>query len=57
MDWYDKEKWDEQFVTMCKKAEPFLKGFDEPKNAVLYIDKNLKQHNLIQVRRPLLFQP
>jgi len=33
MDWYDKEKWDEQFVTMCKKAEPFLKGFDEPKNA------------------------
>lgn len=25
-----------------------LTGFDEPKNAVLYIDKPLKQHNLIQ---------
>jgi len=25
-----------------------LTGFDEPKNAVLYIDKPLKQHNIIQ---------
>ena len=25
-----------------------LTGFDEPKNAVLYIDKPLKDHNLIQ---------
>ncbi len=28
--------------------DQLLTGFDEPKNAVLYIDKNLKQHNLIQ---------
>lgn len=29
-------------------VDKLLTGFDEPKNAVLYIDKNLKQHNLIQ---------
>jgi type I restriction enzyme R subunit len=28
--------------------DQLLTGFDEPRNAVLYIDKNLKQHNLIQ---------
>ena len=28
--------------------DKLLTGFDEPKNAVLYIDKPLKQHNLIQ---------
>ncbi|UTI02699.1 HsdR family type I site-specific deoxyribonuclease [Aeromonas caviae] len=29
-------------------VDKLLTGFDEPKNAVLYIDKSLKQHNLIQ---------
>lgn len=29
-------------------VDQLLTGFDEPRNAVLYIDKNLKQHNLIQ---------
>lgn len=29
-------------------VDKLLTGFDEPKNAVLYIDKPLKQHNLIQ---------
>ena len=29
-------------------VDKLLTGFDEPKNTVLYIDKNLKQHNLIQ---------
>lgn len=28
--------------------DQLLTGFDEPRNTVLYIDKNLKQHNLIQ---------
>jgi len=28
--------------------DKLLTGFDEPKNAVLYIDKPLKEHNLIQ---------
>lgn len=29
-------------------VDKLLTGFDEPKNTVLYIDKQLKQHNLIQ---------
>lgn len=29
-------------------VDKLLTGFDEPKNTVLYIDKSLKQHNLIQ---------
>jgi type I restriction enzyme R subunit len=29
-------------------VDKLLTGFDEPKNAVLYIDKSLKEHNLIQ---------
>ena len=29
-------------------VDKLLTGFDEPQNTVLYIDKNLKQHNLIQ---------
>lgn len=29
-------------------VDKLLTGFDEPQNAVLYIDKSLKQHNLIQ---------
>ncbi len=29
-------------------VDKLLTGFDEPKNAVLYIDKALKEHNLIQ---------
>ncbi|MGJ7581869.1 type I restriction endonuclease subunit R [Variovorax sp. RHLX14] len=37
-------------------ADRLLTGFDEPRNAVLYIDKSLKAHNLIQavarVNRP-----
>lgn len=33
-EWYDKEKWDKEYVTMCKKADPFLKGFDEEFNGL-----------------------
>ncbi|WP_336928602.1 type I restriction endonuclease subunit R [Acinetobacter oleivorans] len=29
-------------------VDKLLTGFDEPRNTVLYIDKNLKEHNLIQ---------
>ncbi len=29
-------------------VDKLLTGFDEPRNAVLYVDKPLKQHNLIQ---------
>jgi type I restriction enzyme R subunit len=29
-------------------VDKLLTGFDEPKNTVLYIDKPLKSHNLIQ---------
>ncbi len=29
-------------------VDKLLTGFDEPRNGVLYIDKSLKQHNLIQ---------
>jgi type I restriction enzyme R subunit len=29
-------------------VDKLLTGFDEPRNTVLYIDKQLKEHNLIQ---------
>ena len=29
-------------------VDKLLTGFDEPRNTVLYIDKPLKEHNLIQ---------
>ena len=29
-------------------VDKLLTGFDEPQNTVLYIDKPLKEHNLIQ---------
>jgi type I restriction enzyme R subunit len=29
-------------------VDKLLTGFDEPRNAVLYIDKPLKAHNIIQ---------
>lgn len=35
-------------LKMLIVVDKLLTGFDEPKNAVLYIDKNLKEHNLIQ---------
>ncbi|WP_019868155.1 type I restriction endonuclease subunit R [Methylovulum miyakonense] len=39
------EEDDPQILIVVDKL---LTGFDEPRNAVLYIDKPLKQHNLIQ---------
>ena len=39
------EEADPQLLIVVDKL---LTGFDEPKNAVLYIDKPLKQHSLIQ---------
>src|SRR5690606_16925222 len=43
----------EDFSTECRPyilivVDKLLTGFDEPRNAVLYIDKKLEQHNLIQ---------
>ncbi|WP_417507675.1 type I restriction endonuclease subunit R [Marinomonas gallaica] len=35
-------------LKMIIVVDKLLTGFDEPKNAVLYIDKQLKSHNLIQ---------
>jgi type I restriction enzyme, R subunit len=35
-------------LKMLIVIDKLLTGFDEPKNAVLYIDKPLKEHNLIQ---------
>ncbi len=35
-------------VDLIIVVDKLLTGFDEPKNTVLYIDKPLKQHNLIQ---------
>lgn len=35
-------------LRMIIVVDKLLTGFDEPKNAVLYIDKPLKEHNLIQ---------
>ena len=53
----DEQSYTKQVIERFEKDESLkllivvdklLTGFDEPKNAVLYIDKNLKQHNLIQ---------
>ncbi|WP_263080639.1 HsdR family type I site-specific deoxyribonuclease [Endozoicomonas sp. Mp262] len=41
---YGKEDGPDLMIVVDK----LLTGFDEPKNTVLYIDKPLKQHNLIQ---------
>ncbi|MGD9661233.1 MAG: type I restriction endonuclease subunit R [Porticoccaceae bacterium] len=43
----DKETGDDS-LKMLIVVDKLLTGFDEPKNAVLYIDKPLKEHNLIQ---------
>lgn len=39
---------DEDPLKVLIVVDKLLTGFDEPKNAVLYIDKPLKEHNLIQ---------
>ncbi|WP_114418401.1 type I restriction endonuclease subunit R [Marinospirillum perlucidum] len=39
---------DKDPLRMLIVVDKLLTGFDEPKNAVLYIDKPLKSHNLIQ---------
>lgn len=39
---------DKDPLKMLIVIDKLLTGFDEPKNAVLYIDKPLKEHNLIQ---------
>ncbi|MEH0687906.1 type I restriction endonuclease subunit R [Vibrio cholerae] len=53
----DEKKYTERIVKEFEKddgpdimivVDKLLTGFDEPKNTVLYIDKPLKQHNLIQ---------
>ena len=41
---FEKEEGPDMMIVVDK----LLTGFDEPKNTVLYIDKPLKQHNLIQ---------
>lgn len=43
----DKETGDNSLKLLIV-VDKLLTGFDEPKNAVLYIDKPLKEHNLIQ---------
>ena len=51
------EKYNDKIINAFKKSdEPellivvdkLLTGFDAPKNAVLYIDKRLKEHNILQ---------
>lgn len=51
------EKYNEKIINAFKKSdEPellivvdkLLTGFDAPKNAVLYVDKRLKEHNILQ---------
>ena len=53
----DEQTYTKQVIELFEKDESLkllivvdklLTGFDEPQNTVLYIDKNLKQHNLIQ---------
>lgn len=53
----DERKYTQALITRFEKDEnlkllivvdKLLTGFDEPQNAVLYIDKSLKGHNLIQ---------
>ncbi|MCW8127885.1 type I restriction endonuclease subunit R [Microbulbifer halophilus] len=43
------ERFDQdESLKMLIVVDKLLTGFDEPKNTVLYIDKPLKEHNLIQ---------
>ena len=53
----DEKRYTDYIISEFSKAEgpdimivvdKLLTGFDEPRNTVLYIDKPLKQHNLIQ---------
>ena len=55
--WTDEKVYTKHIIQEFEKDEgpdimivvdKLLTGFDEPKNTVLYIDKPLKQHNLIQ---------
>ncbi|HIF9256799.1 TPA: type I restriction endonuclease subunit R [Photobacterium damselae] len=55
--WRDEKEYTKHIIAEFEKDEgpdimivvdKLLTGFDEPKNTVLYIDKPLKQHNLIQ---------
>jgi type I restriction enzyme R subunit len=55
--WSDEKAYTKHIIQEFEKDEgpnimivvdKLLTGFDEPKNTVLYIDKPLKQHNLIQ---------
>ncbi|HIF9343671.1 TPA: type I restriction endonuclease subunit R [Photobacterium damselae] len=55
--WSDEKAYTKHIIAEFEKDEgpdimivvdKLLTGFDEPKNTVLYIDKPLKQHNLIQ---------
>ncbi|BBM66766.1 hypothetical protein VA249_34120 [Vibrio alfacsensis] len=55
--WSDEKAYTKHIIQEFEKGEgpdimivvdKLLTGFDEPKNTVLYIDKPLKQHNLIQ---------
>ncbi|WP_119298500.1 type I restriction endonuclease subunit R [Vibrio cholerae] len=55
--WNDEKAYTKHIIAEFEKDEgpdimivvdKLLTGFDEPKNTVLYIDKPLKQHNLIQ---------
>ncbi|WP_256384596.1 type I restriction endonuclease subunit R [Photobacterium toruni] len=55
--WTDEKAYTKHIIQEFEKDEgpdimivvdKLLTGFDEPKNTVLYIDKPLKQHNLIQ---------
>ncbi len=39
---------DDDSLKLLIVVDKLLTGFDEPKNTVLYIDKPLKQHNLLQ---------
>ena len=51
------EKYNEKIINAFKKSETpellivvdkLLTGFDAPKNSVLYVDKRLKEHNILQ---------
>jgi type I restriction enzyme R subunit len=41
-------RFDTDELKLLIVVDKLLTGFDEPKNTVLYIDKPLKSHNLIQ---------
>lgn len=44
VDWFAEDDGPDLMIVVDK----LLTGFDEPKNTVLYIDRSLKEHNLIQ---------